>query len=146
MLTTVGLSSETGFNLTDKKVSIKSSSLSGENHQVVPVSGISSTHCGYSKPIIYLIIGSIIVLVSILSIFDSDPSWGIVVSGLIIGGILLTLYYLSKKIYIAIETRGGVVLSISFKRSVIENVSVEMDQALQVINIINKRALESQTK
>ena len=66
--------------------------------------------------------------------------------GLVIGGIFLIAYYLSKKIAISLETSGGMVLGLSFKRSVIENVSVDLEQALKVIRIVNQKVIESQVK
>jgi hypothetical protein len=64
--------------------------------------------------------------------------------GLVIGGILLVAYYLSRKIVISIETSGGMVLGLSFKRSVIENVSVDIEQALKAIGILNQKVIGSQ--
>jgi hypothetical protein len=111
---------------------------------------VSSTHCGYSKPIGYLIIGAIFLISGVLSsqtipmrTDDKDIIMGI---GFVIGAILFIKYFLSKKIVIAIETNGGIFLGLSFKRSVIEDVTIEMELALKVIEIINKKVIDSQVK
>jgi hypothetical protein len=150
VLTSMGFGTESSLKMTDKEVSIKTSSLFGETYQVVTLPSISSTHCGYSKPIGYLIIGVIIVIGGLLNglrnyygFFNQLAS---LLPGLIIGGIFLIAYYLSKKIFIAVETRGGKPLGLSFKRSVIENVSFDLNQALKVIHIINQKVIESQVK
>ena len=45
---------------------------------------------------------------------------------------------------IAIETKGGNIIGLSFKRSVIENVSVNIDQAKKAIKLINEKLINSQ--
>lgn len=149
LLTVIGLSTETILKVTDKEVTFKGSSLFGETHQVVPLAGVASTHCGYSKPIGYLIIGVIFLLYPILSYLGLGPniqSLSGILPFWVFGAIFLLVYFLYKKIFISLETNGGMVLNISFKRSVIENVSVDMEQALKVIQIINQKVIESQVK
>jgi hypothetical protein len=144
LLTVMGFDAETSLKVTDKEVSFRSSSLFGQTHQVVPLPSVSSTHCGYSKPIGYLIVGAIFLIGGILSGLGESGGGTVILSGLVIGGILLIAYYLSKKIVISIETSGGMVLGLSFKQSVIENVSVDMEQALKAIRIVNQKVIGSQ--
>ena len=146
LLTVIGLDAETTLKVTNKEVSFKSSSVAGQTNQVVPLPSVSSIHCGYSKSIGFLIIGAIIVLFSLVSGLGARDGGPVILVGLIIGGALLVAYYLSKKIVISIETSGGMVLGLSFKRSVIENVSVDMEQALQAIMILNRAVIGSQIK
>jgi len=138
LLTVMGLDAETKLLVHKTKIVFKSASLSGELHQVVPMDSIASTHCGYSKPIILLFLGALIFIGGILL--------GQVVVGLIIGGIIMLIYFLSKKTSIVLETSGGMQLSLSFKRSVIENVTIDMEQALKVIGIINNNIVKQQQK
>lgn len=146
LLTVMGFDAETSLRVTGEEVSCRSASLFGQTYQVVPLPSVSSTHCGYSKPIGYLIIGGIFLIGGILSGVSRGGSGGIILTGLVIGGICLAAYYLSKKIVISLETRGGMVLGLAFKRSVIENVSVDIEQALKVIGIVNQKVIESQVK
>jgi ribosomal protein S27AE len=69
----------------------------------------------------------------------------IFVLGLILGVFLVILYWLSKKIYIAVHTKGGLSLGLSFKRSIIENISVDFEQDMKVIKIINRKITSSQS-
>lgn len=140
LLTVMGFDAETSLKVTGKEVAFRSSSLFGQTHQVVPLPSVSSTHCGYSKPIGYLIIGALFL---IGGIWSGDM---FIVIGLVICGIFLVAYYLSKKIVISLETSGGTVLGLSFKRSVIENVPVDIEQALKAIGIVNQKVIESQVK
>ena len=144
-LTVIGIDAETKLLVHKTKISFKSASLSGELHQVVPMASISSTHCAYSKPIFLLFFGIILFIAGLISSQVVNVS-GLLIVGLVIGGIFVLLYFLSKKISIVLETSGGMQLSLSFKRSVIENVSIDLDQALKVIKIINDNIVKQQQK
>lgn len=64
--------------------------------------------------------------------------------GLTIGLLFFIMYWLSKKIAISIQTKGGIIMGLIFKRSVIENVPIDIQKSLQAINIINENVIESQ--
>lgn len=138
LLTVMGLDAETKLTVHKSKIVFKNASLSGELHQVVPMASISSTHCGYSKPISLLFIGIFLFIGGLLG--------SKIILGLIIGGIFILLYFLSKKTSIVLETSGGLQLCLSFKRSVIENVDIDLEQALNVIKIINNNIVYQQQK
>jgi hypothetical protein len=143
LLTIIGFDAETSLKVTDKEVSFKTSSLMGQIHQVVPLSSVSSTHCGFSKPIGYFILGVFFILGGLLSGLGQRGGGVVILIGIILGGIFLIAYYLSKKIVISIETSGGIVLGVSFKRSVIENVGVDINKALKAIMLVNNKTIES---
>jgi hypothetical protein len=146
LLTIIGFDAEYNLKVTDKEITFKSSSLYGQIHRIVPLPSVASTHCGYSKPIGYLIMGAIFLVGSVLSGLEIRSGGGLIVIGLVIGVIFLIAYYLSKKIAISLETSGGMQFGLSFKRSVMETVSVDMDQALRAIRIINQKIIESQMR
>jgi hypothetical protein len=146
LLTVIGFDAETSLKVTKQEISFKSSSLFGQTLQVVPLPSASSTHCGYSKPIGYLIAGAIILIGGIITGLVQRGGGAIILFSLIIGGIFLVAYYLSKKIVISVETSGGIILGLSFKRSVIENVGVDIEQALKAIMIVNQKIIESQIR
>lgn len=144
LLTTLGLGAETNLKVTNEVVTIERSSLSGQTHHVVPLRCVSSVHTGYSKPIVYLILGAIVLIVSILVGLGQGDVGESLLNGLILGGVFLIAYYLSKKIVISIETSGGMILGLSFKRSVVENVDVGVEQAMKAIKVINRAVVDSQ--
>lgn len=146
LVTVIGFDAETILKVTKQEISFKSSSLFGQTHQVVPLQCISSTHCGYSKPIGYLFLGVIIMIGGIFAGLDQRGGGSIDLFLIIFGGIFLVAYYLSKKIVISIETSGGLLMGLSFKRSLIENVDVDIEQALKAIMIVNSKIVESQSK
>lgn len=154
ILTVIGFDAETSLKSTGQNITFKSSSLFGQIHRVVPLSKISSTHCGYSKPIGYLIIGVIFIVIGVLSnFFPMRILWQFglfgslcLILGLVIGGIFLIAYWLSKKMTMFLETSGGMTIGLTFKRSVIENVPVDINKALKAISILNQKVMESQIK
>lgn len=136
LLTLIGFQPVSNLQLAADQMHFKSVSLSGEEHQVVPLSKISSTHCGYAKPFGYLISGAVLIVMSLLL---SQNSVALLLLMWVIGGILLARYWQQKTLVISLETNGGTWLGLSFKRSVMENVSVDIQQALKAVNVINER-------
>jgi len=63
---------------------------------------------------------------------------------LILAGIAVLVYFFSKKIAVLVESSLHA-HGVSFKRSLIENVSVDLPQALRAISVINNRILAAQT-
>jgi hypothetical protein len=137
LLTVMGIDAETSLIVSRKEITIKRASLSGQAYSVVPLPSVASTHCGYSKPIGFLVFG---VLVLIGGLVARE-----FLVGIVLGAIFFIVYWLSKKIVITIETSGGMTLGLAFKRSVIENVSVDIQEALKAISIINENVVKSQT-
>ncbi len=146
--TVLGLYGESSFKVAGKQISFETSSRFGQLHQVVPLTNVSSTHCSYTKPIGFLIFGVLSgvvgTVVGILAGFANEPGSGPVVIGfLVIGGLLLLGYFLSKKIVLSLQSDGGLWMGLVFKRSVIENIPVDIDKALQTIKLINEKVIES---
>jgi hypothetical protein len=148
LLTTLGIDAETSLQVTEQEVSFQSASLSGQIHHVVPLPSVSSAHCGYSKSISCLTLGTVLVLGGMVlgAALGKEGGGWMALLGLLIGGAFLVAYWLSKKIIISFETHGGLFLGLAFQRSLIENVPVDMEQARRAIRIVNERVVESQTR
>ena len=146
ILTVLRFDTETTLKITKNEISFTSSSLFGQVNQLAPLSGVSSTLCGYSKPIGYLIAAGVFIIGGIIIGLSQRNGGPVLIFGIIIGIALIVIYALSKKIALSIETRGGRSLGLIFKRSVIENVSVDIEKALNAMEIINSKVLESQQK
>jgi len=162
LLTLAGIDEDTILQASDREVIFKSSSLFGSLHHVVPLPSISSAHCGYSNPMGYIILAVIFIIVGLWGAFltfasydtlwdlgmvhDPFPQLRILILGLVIGIVFLIVYWLSRKITMVIETSGGMTLGLNFKRSVIENVPVNIDKTLNAVSILNKKVVESQLK
>ena len=66
LLTVMGFNPETTLIVSQEEVSFKSSSLYGEINRLVPLASISSSNCGYSKPITFFVLGVIFVILGLI--------------------------------------------------------------------------------
>ncbi|MBI5844253.1 MAG: hypothetical protein HZB23_06255 [Deltaproteobacteria bacterium] len=145
LLTAMGFEADTSLTLYRDRVFFHSAGLYGERNEIVPITCISGTSCGYSKPIGYLVVGVFLAGGSLLTeIFMRRSNGAAFLVGLFIGAIFLIAYSLSKKITINLETFGGTWFGLTFKRSMIENVPIDIQKTLEAISIINNRILLAQ--
>jgi hypothetical protein len=143
LLTVIGFDAETSLSMNEDEILIKTSSLSGQIHQLVPLPNVSSTQCGYYKPIGLLICGIVFFVLGIVAGIR-DSGVGLLLFW-VLGGILFASYWLSKSMLISIETMGGMFpLGLRFKPSVIEGVSVDIQKVLQAVRLINQRVVAAQ--
>jgi|GEM_PF-836005 len=146
-LTVMGFDAVNSLKVTSSEITFKESSLFGERHIVTPLTSTAHTSCGYSKPIGYLAIGVLLILVGLFSCDRNNTfaqNAAVLVLFLIFAAISFVAYWLFKKMFIMIETYGGTPMGLTFKRSVIENVSVDIEKVLVAIELINKKVLEAQ--
>lgn len=138
--------------VTSAEVSVRRGSLSGIVHTYIPLNKITATVCGYQRSIWAFSLAVLFAIGFVLSLLSGflennrsevGADMGMAFGLLILAAICALVYFLSKRIGIQIETMHahGTV----FKRSVIENVSVDLPQALQAIAVINARVLASQS-
>jgi hypothetical protein len=147
LLTVIGIDAQTYLTVTGREFEIKGTSLFGQHHDVVPLTSISSTHCGFLKPIGYLILAGVALLYGLFSgLFAEEKHLLKFILCLILGIVFLVMYVMQKKIEIKVQTRGGLSLGLVFKRSVIENVAVDIEQARLAIGILNGLVLNIQNK
>jgi hypothetical protein len=140
------------FIVTDSEASVIRGSLSGIVHTYIPLNKVTSTVCGYQRSILAFALAALFTVGFVLNLlsglFENNRNeigsdMGLAFGFLILAAIFALVYFLSKRIGINIETmhRHGLV----FKRSVIENVEVDLPQALRAISVINTRVLAAQT-
>jgi hypothetical protein len=162
-LTLIGLDNRT-FLVTDaRQIRFRTASLFGQMDIVVPVNRCASMNCGYAKPIGLLILAGVFVLaafvlapslsqyysaqMSMRRAFDSAPAGGYgyaLILMLIPLGLALfcaVLYALRKSISMTFETNGGMIFGLKFRRSIIENVPVDIDRARYAIDLITHAIL-----
>ncbi len=58
----------------------------------------------------------------------------------------MVLYFLEKRIVVMVESTGGNMLAIAFKRSVIEGIEVDVDNARQVMQFVNQHVANANRK
>jgi hypothetical protein len=143
LLTAIGFDAETTLTMNDDELSLKTSRLSGQTHQLIPLPNISSTRCGYHKPIGAMIFGIIFVILGLLWGFSNESGMALAL-GLIPGAAFLAIYWLSRSMLISVETVGGTPLGLRFKPGVIGGVPVDIRKVLQTIRLINQHVVAAQ--
>lgn len=144
------LDSSYELTVTNSTVSIEASSLSGLLRYYIPLRNVSSTACGYQRSILALIFAIFFaagfVINFLTAIFESNRSnivadMRVTFLFLALALIAVVVYVLSKRIGIVIETTGGNHRGLVFKRSVIENLTVDLPQAVRAVGALNGRVL-----
>lgn len=144
LLTLIGLDSTWNLKVTSTDISLREASLFGQQDSVITVSSISSVHCGYRKPISYFFISAACLLLG-LGGWISGAGIASFLGGLIFAAIFFVCYFLRKTIVIYVIPRAGTpTLGLSFQRSVIENVPVDIQQAQLAVGIINSLVIRVQ--
>jgi hypothetical protein len=145
----LGLMYHTTLKVTDREVHLDSASVFAHLKRTVPLKSVSSTDCGYFKPLA-LIITAVIELIAgpqlILKAHGSDAKamlfFGVMLVMLAI--IQIIAYALQKSIRIGIQTHGSTTYSVRFRRSIIENVAMDIDYAEKAIRILNNLVSKAQ--
>ncbi len=128
LLTMLGVDATTVFRVFVDHIEFQEGSLSGRVNTVMPLSSISIATCGFMKPFVLLVMAGLGVLLAL-------PTFGIT---LIFSAFCILFYFLRKNLMISVISNSGWPAMICFKRSVIEGVSVNYEQAEQVISIIQQ--------
>lgn len=143
LLVKLGLGAETTMVVNKTELLMKSCSLSGEFHSNMSLKNIASSHCGFYKPIPFLILGIVFLLMGLSTLFVEVAAGFFM---LLLGGGFLVLYYFKKMIRIMVQTKGGSVFGMCFTPSLIEGVNVDMKKAESVVALINKYMLLEQNR
>ena len=144
-LTLLGVNTTSILEVYADRIEYSHGSLSGDVVEMIPLSNISNVICGYLKPVLLLIAGIISALLGIFVLIggvltsgsDSEP---LIIFGslqLIFAVIFIVFYNLRKSVLISIIPNSASATGILFKRSLIENLTLSRDEAVQIIYIIN---------
>lgn len=138
LLTKLGLSPDVELLLSETDVSIRTAGLRGITRNVVPLTQVASTWSAYAKPWWALLIAAV------------AAWWGVTGLGsdffaafffLVVAAGAAAYYYLSKTTVLMVETTGGSQYGLSFKRSVIEGVGIDMATAERMAARLNRQVL-----
>jgi hypothetical protein len=134
----IGIDTTTTLLITNEYVYITRSSLSGQIRQTAPMHNIASTHCGYATNLIWIILAVAAPIGGFAITMGAGAFWPFLFS-VALSLCFVLLFYLSKKLMIAFETNGGLVLGVTFKKGIIENVPVDIEHVTQVITLFNQQ-------
>ena len=141
LLTVLKIYGETTFELNDDCISMNYLSMQGNINHIIPLTCVSSSYCGYSQSIITFIIGIFFSIIGFFMLIINS----IRIEGLFsffFGIILLISFFFSKRLFIVVETKGGLTPGIKFKRSIIGNVPVDFNKAKRVVEIIKNKTIQ----
>ena len=145
LLSILGLDNTTSFLLSKSAVSYKTASLFGETTTFFPLPSIASTACGFSKPIALLFLGVFVLIFSLFLAVEAG-SMAIVLIGLVVAAIMFVLYFFQKTITLSVESAGGKAIALTFSKSFIEGVGVDINKANEAIEMINSLVVASQSR
>jgi hypothetical protein len=150
----------------DSEVVLHRASLSGFSHASIPIEKINLTICGYQRSIIALgfalffavntILAMLLLLFNTLFHSSREPTFfptapdptglelGAVFVNLVFTAIAVGVFWFSKRIAIGVRSSSTDSIGVTFKRSFIENISVDLPQAIKTVNLINNQILSSQ--
>ena len=141
LLTKLKIYGETTFELNNDCISMNYLSMQGNVNHIIPLTCVSSSYCGYTQSIIALILGIFFSLIGFfMLLIHSIRLQGL--GSLISGIVLLIVFFFSKRLFITVETRGGLTPGIRFKRSIIGNIPVDFNKAKSVVEIIKNKTIQ----
>ena len=144
LLTLMGVDVTTVFEVYSNRIEFSRGSLSGKLCNVMPLSALSVGKTGYTKPVMLLALAVIAFAGGIFAGIQAGVmEFGI---GAIVALAFLISYFLKKSLVISAISHSGFVAGFAFKRSVIEGVKVDYEQAVQVISIINRNIIQQSSK
>jgi hypothetical protein len=139
LLTSIGLDAEWRLIVTGQTVAFRKTSLYGEQESLVALDDIASAHCGYKKPIglLFAAAASAVLSIVVAAYLSGIRATQFAVIPLFLAVVLAILYFTQKSLSVGVETKGGMVLSLNFRPSIIENVRVDIEQTRYAVRIIN---------
>lgn len=141
VLSLVGIDPTTTILVGLDRIEFSSASLEGTASRLIPLKNVCSTYYGYHKPwksatsimVALMLIGASIGLMPFIICF----LFGVIISPI--------YYFLNKTLTLGFVEHSGIVNGIRFKRSVIENIEINQEQA-KAVCIIIQRLIEFKEK
>ena len=143
ILSLLGVDSTTQFDVYREKIDYQESSLSGKLKTSIPMKSISIVNTGYLKPILCWVFSMIAFFVSVFcfvaTLANNDGRAFAVIGAIafIIAIGFIVRYYLNKNVVLSVISHSGFSAGICFKRSIIEGVKVDEEQAQTVMEAID---------
>jgi hypothetical protein len=135
-LALIGIDTTTTFEVYENRVEFTEGSLSGRIKEMIPLSSISNLGTGYMKPVIWMVL-------AIISLLLIIPTLGISILFMLLFGFL---YFFRKSMLLYAIPNSGSGVFIIFKRSLIENENITEEDAYRIIALVTRLVEKSRTK
>jgi hypothetical protein len=138
ILSTTGIDSTTYLRVFHDRIEFREASFFGEQTSVFPLDAITAVRGGHAKPLGLLINGAILVVLGF-------PLLVFLIGFLMIpiGIVMIVFYFLGKSLNLEIANGGDVFSGLAFRRSVIENVTVDIDRVKEARDLIYQYVAKS---
>ncbi len=158
LLSLLRIDSTTVFEVYQDRIVFKSANLSGATNTTIPLASVCLTASGFFKPVLYIVVAVLLFIPAAMGILaalvmmsgrSSDAALAAGCFPTILLGfcaVLVWLYFLRKTLLVSIQAHSGTLIAIAFKRSVMEGVSVEEEDAERVISLVNQLLLGQQSR
>lgn len=142
ILTFLGLSDQTHFELYEDRLFYRSNSLSRQNVDTVMLDHVNFTICTLYQPIWVLFFGIVQMLAACLALLlvtfvGAMPAF-------ILGSLALFsayFFWTNRFLVMGIKTSSGETFGIIFTRSIIENVEVDFGKVREAMRLVDKKIL-----
>ena len=153
LLHQMGLEAESCFRATANEITIDRTGLSGFSSFCIPFHESTSSSCQYYRAIGFLFLAIALPAWQLLSFCWTATtslnsgwtlqracasSWPGLATACLASLFFYALYAASKRIVVRIETGGGNARGVAFKRSLIENATIDLDKTLEAVDVLNR--------
>lgn len=143
LLSMLGIDDTTTFDVYEDRIEFASGSVFGRTTEVIPLSAVCNVGTGYVKPVPLLVFGILFIISCPVSMFDFDETWWIGLIMLLTGAAAFAGYFLGKTMMVYARSTGADLDMIAFKRSVIENLKIDDEEAKRIVLIMNSLVLKA---
>lgn len=140
LLSMLGIDATTTFDVYEDRIEFASGSVFGRTTEVIPLSAVCNVGTGYVKPAALLVLGIFLILGGLALMFK-DVLIGLIT--LLIGAAAFAGYFLGKTMMVYARSTGADLDMIAFKRSVIENLKIDDEEAKRIVLIMNSLVLKA---
>lgn len=131
LLSSLSVDSTTYLRVFPDRIEFRSASFFGEQTSVFPLDAITAVRGGHAKPLGLLTSGCLLIVLGLPAIFF--------LIGLLmipLGMVLIVLYFVGKSLNLEVANGGDWFNGLYFRRSVIENVAVDIDRVREARDLI----------
>ncbi|WP_139163983.1 hypothetical protein [Desulfoluna spongiiphila] len=141
LLSLMKIDPTTEIKCNDERVEVTQSSFFGRQTINIPLVAMTGVIGGFQKPkaLFFAIIAVLFGGVSL----SVEAGAGAAIASLVIAAVLAAIYVLKQEMALNVQNGGDTLWGLSFKRSVIENVTVDIDKVNEAVYLINKNVLAS---
>jgi hypothetical protein len=141
VLAHVGVDPMTILKVNANRVEFSRASLAGTDFRMIPLASISSTYYGYHKPwgaalgvffLLFWLSGSLLLA---LPVSGAAKAVGTLFAFAVAAGIALLKYFLGRTLALGFVEQSGMLSGMQFKRSGVEGIEVDEEQARYVCEV-----------